>query len=326
MIEPVIGHNDVIGKFLHSRTSGRFHHAWLFEGPRGVGKATAAMNLAAWVLGSSGIDSVGQFAVRDGEVVQHIVAGSHPDFRILRKTHHENGKPRQDIPVEDIRKLTSFFSLKPALGGYRVAVIDSLDELNPNGMNALLKTLEEPPKNCLLILIHHGQSGLLPTIRSRCQRLRFSSLDREVVETVLSVRHPDTVIPDTLIEVASGSPGLVHAYADIESQSLLSTLEELRDKAWPKVSPQLINRLLQEMIKSETHFNLAMHFIDHWFSKTALMQELPPQSSAAVAQTWQNIRRETGKSIALKLDLAETCAKCLGQIQNLAKRVSAYAV
>lgn len=326
MIAPVIGHNAVIAKFLHSRASGRFQHAWLFEGAKGVGKATAAVNLAAFVLGATEQNTRGEFAVQDGEVVQHLIAGSHPDFRVLRKSDHESGKPRQDIPVEDIRKLSSFFSLKPALGGYRVAIIDSLDELNPNGMNALLKTLEEPPKNCLLILVHHGQSGLLPTIRSRCQRLRFQPLERDNVETVLKSNHPDTEIQDTLIDISSGSPGLVHAYAEIENQSLLSTLSELKDKAWPNVSPQLLNRLLQEMIKSETHLNLAMHYIDHWFAESALDVDQHAYNSAAIAQAWQNIRRDTGKSLALKLDLAETCGKCLGQIQSLAKRVNAYAV
>lgn len=320
MVSPVFGHHHTIAEFLKARNSGRFHHAWLFEGPKGTGKATAALNLATHLLGAENDLTADRYSVCDGEVRQHIVAGSHPDFRIIRKEDHETGKPRQDIAVDDLRKLSGFFSLKPAMGGYRVAIVDSIDELNPNGANALLKTLEEPPKNCVLILIYHRQAGLLPTIRSRCQRLRFSPMGDDLVRKILAHHSSDVDISDKIIHLAAGSPGKALAYLQADSTHLLTVLEELTEKSWPRVGSDQFNRLLRAMSSSEILFDLTLHYIEDWF-KSKIESQASIVESAAIAKTWEAIQIQSGQSVHLKLDLTERSAKCVAQLQSLAKRL-----
>ncbi len=323
LIKPVIGHEEQINRFLKARSSGRFHHAWLFEGPKGIGKATTARNLAASLLGSStGVDQQGRFFVRHDGVVDKLIAGSHPDFRYLEKEEATGAKAKQDIPVSALRQLTSFFELKPALGGYRVAIIDALDELNPSGANALLKTLEEPPAQCVLILIYHKQSGLLPTIRSRCQKLTFEPLKEREVRAVLSETETAGDVTDELLKLAAGSPGIAQAYQELDSAHLISTLNEVFRTAWPQPTSIQLNRLLQIMAVSETHLDLTLHFIDHWLAELG-QQDLKPALLRLSGRVWQDIHIDAGRGSGLKLDLTERSAQCLNRIQMMAREFEA---
>jgi DNA polymerase-3 subunit delta' len=101
-----------------------------------------------------------------------IAAQSHPDLMVLERWSEANPS-RKTIPVDEARKLPEFFSKAPAIGDYRVAIIDSADDLNVNAANAVLKTLEEPSGRGVLLLVSHAPGRLLPTIRSRCRRLTF---------------------------------------------------------------------------------------------------------------------------------------------------------
>ena len=184
----IIGHDaaeTAAGEALHD---GRIHHAWLLQGPSGLGKARFAKRFAARLLGAQRLSGAGLLdSAPNDPVVEKIEASSHPDLRWLRREPGEKGKLPLFISVDRVREdVVNFITLKPALGGRRVCVIDSVDELNTNGANALLKSLEEPPPNCVLLLIHHGQTSLLPTIRSRCRVVRFGALSDEQVGAVLA--------------------------------------------------------------------------------------------------------------------------------------------
>src|SRR5262249_5465619 len=100
---------------------------------------------------------------------RRIAAQAHGDLLVLERTINEkSGKLRQDIQVDDVRRTVTFFGSTAGEGGWRVAIVDSIDELNPHGANALLKVLEEPPRRALLLLVSHSAARVLPTIRSRC--------------------------------------------------------------------------------------------------------------------------------------------------------------
>ncbi len=183
---PLTGHRDAEDAFRDAVERGQLHHSWLIEGPEGIGKARFALRLAAWMLGAAGGDLTRLDEPSDDPVLRKILAGSHPDIQIIERQLNDRGRPAQDITVDQVRRLTDFFTLKPALGGWRIAIIDSADELNRNAANALLKTLEEPPDRGLLFLIHHGRRPLLPTLRSRCRRLRLSRLKPDATAAVLN--------------------------------------------------------------------------------------------------------------------------------------------
>ena len=158
------------GALLAASARGRLHHAWLLTGPEGVGKASFAYRAARWLLGAGLDPAFGPLGSSpDAPVARLISAESHPDLLVL-----ERSADKKAIPVEEARRLPEFFAKAPAMAPYRVAIIDSADDLNVNSANAVLKTLEEPPPRGVLFLVSHAPGGLIATIRSRCRRLAFA--------------------------------------------------------------------------------------------------------------------------------------------------------
>jgi len=194
--------------FLEALDRGRLHHAWLLTGPEGVGKATFAFRAARRLLGAAPDQRFGLLGSSPSHPVSlQVAARSHPDLMVLERAV-EGGKPRKVIPVDEARKLPEFFSKSPSSAPYRVAIVDAVDDMNANAANALLKTLEEPPERGVLFLISHAPGGLLPTIRSRCRRLRFAPWDEADVAGFVS-SHAGANAEDAirLARMSAGAPG-----------------------------------------------------------------------------------------------------------------------
>ena len=180
----LISHADAEQAMLDAYRSGRMPHAWLIGGPAGIGKATLAYRMARFVLAhpdpaAPAVKTASTLAVPDEHpVAQRIAAQAHPDLLVLERVINEKtGKLFTVIRVEDVRQTVSFFGSTAGEGGWRVCIVDTADELqDPQGANALLKILEEPPRNALLLLVSHTPARLLPTIRSRCRRLMLRPL------------------------------------------------------------------------------------------------------------------------------------------------------
>lgn len=171
--ERVIGQDGAVSQFTDAATGGRLHHAWMLAGPRGVGKATLAWAIARWLLSGA----AGPFEAADDGVARRVAALSEPRLHLVRRPWDDKaGRLSALITVDEIRRLLSFFRLSAAEGGRRVAIIDAADDLNPNAANALLKLLEEPPADAVILIVAHQPARLLPTIRSRCRSLRLSPL------------------------------------------------------------------------------------------------------------------------------------------------------
>jgi DNA polymerase III subunit delta' len=159
--------------FLDALGRGRLHHAWLLTGPEGIGKATFAYRAARRLLVAAADPAFGLLgADPEDPVCRQIMARSHPDLLVLERDL-EDGKTRKAIPVEEARAFPEFFAKTRAAAPYKVAIIDAADDLNTNAANAVLKTLEEPPELGVIFLVSHAPGALLPTLRSRCRRLRF---------------------------------------------------------------------------------------------------------------------------------------------------------
>lgn len=214
---PLLGHEAAEAQMVDAVRSGRLAHAWLIEGPRGVGKATLAFRFARFLLsGANGGESGGLFGdtaprldvADDHRTSRLIAAGSHPDLLALERSYDEKAKRlRKVITAEEARSVADFMHLTPAEGGWRVAIVDSVDDLNPTSMNALLKILEEPPKRAVLLLIYHGAGRILPTIRSRCRRLVLKPLEAGVLDRLLAAQAPDLPAEERgpLAQLARGS-------------------------------------------------------------------------------------------------------------------------
>jgi DNA polymerase-3 subunit delta' len=172
------GPTDHEDAFLGALARGRLHHAWMVTGPQGLGKATFAYRAARRLLGAAPDAERGPLgASRTDPVSRQIIGRAHPDLLVLQRDP-EDGKTRRNIPVEEARELSVFFSKSPAAAPYRVAIIDTADDLNTGAANALLKTLEEPPARGVIFLLATSPGALLPTIRSRCRRVAVHTPER----------------------------------------------------------------------------------------------------------------------------------------------------
>jgi DNA polymerase-3 subunit delta' len=222
----IVGQDRAVEQFASAWATRKLHHAWLLAGPKGVGKASFAFAAARRVLADAvgaPSDLPGVETSDDHRMVKLIEAGSHPDMRWLERLPREKAEGlARNISVDQVRGLGDLFDLSPAMSDWRVAVIDSVDELEASGANALLKMLEEPPPNCLFFLVSHAPGRLLPTIRSRCRRLDFQSLGDDAMTSILESQAPELSAGERqkIIPMAFGSAGRALAFAELSLAKL----------------------------------------------------------------------------------------------------------
>ena len=217
--------------FVAAIQSGSMHHAWIFAGPEGVGKARFAMLAARRLLAGPGEGQ--DFAIPPGDRTQQLIdSGAHPDLKLLQRLPRDEKKPEQglarSIKVDQVRELDHFFGVKPTYSDRRVVVIDAADDLErPGASNALLKNLEEPPAGTVFLLVSQAPGRLLPTIRSRCRMLRFDALDDSDMRAALGDAGVASGEIDELIRVGQGSPARALAMAGLDMAALDKTLADL---------------------------------------------------------------------------------------------------
>jgi len=238
------GHDEQKQALHRAIMSGRFPHAWIFSGPAGIGKATLAYRLARFILKYPPDKELSDFPKQatldipgNDVVFQQVAAQSHPGLKIIKRPYdHRTKRLKSDIPVDEIRSLHKLFNATTTDGGWRIALIDCADEMNRNAANALLKMLEEPPKNSVIILISHQSGALLPTIRSRCRMLHFKALSQQHIlqimdEHLASGFDLDAGERTTIARLANGSAGNALQLASGSGlkahENLISLLESL---------------------------------------------------------------------------------------------------
>ncbi len=221
----ILGHDRWAAAFDHIVRRGRLAHAYLFVGPAGVGKHLFARELAKALLCETPKEILA--ACDTCAACKLVVAGTHPDLLELQRPEDKN-----EFPIDLIRDLIANFALKPARQHGKIAILNDADDLNDTAANGFLKTLEEPPPGSLLILIGTHLEGQLPTIRSRCQVVRFAPLGNDLVRSIL-VKN-EAADPDRLVRLAGGSPGRAVLLADPELWAFRAKL--LHGLAQPKVA------------------------------------------------------------------------------------------
>ena len=313
----VFGHDAAKAELIDAFTTGRLHHGWMFKGTRGIGKFRLAMQFAAAILSGDNIT----LDMDENDHIAHLMRnGSHPDLRIVQCPFDDKGKQKAEIPVSTLRELIKFFSLRPAMGGWRVAIIDSLDELNRNGENAILKTLEEPPPKCLIILIVHGEAQVLPTIRSRCRVLRLEQLDKLDAEKALE---NIGLSPDDAKETlgyAPGRPGIALKLKSPEARQSARTARSAASHS-SRIDFKHLSEVLTSASKSTEAFDAA-------FSSLCgvAYSEAKKADSAVAAGTWaqthQNLIALAAETKALNQDKSQAVANAIMQIQRTGRQVS----
>lgn len=213
---PLLGHMECQTQLKQAFDEGRPHHGLILSGEHGIGKRKLACQIAAWVMSRpQGETLFGEAETADiwnlnpsHEEARLVFNQAHPDVRII-SSEDENATKSGQIKVDAIRQLGQFLGQTPARGGWRIAIIDTIDAVNRNGANAMLKMLEEPPDNAMIIVLAHKLSGVLPTIKSRCIVNRLSPLEHADTLSVLNYIWPegDPQQLDILANLCDGAPG-----------------------------------------------------------------------------------------------------------------------
>jgi DNA polymerase-3 subunit delta' len=234
--ELLLGQDAALTRAARALRAGRPPSAWLITGPPGIGKATLAYRIARYLLafGASDAGPDDLSVPPDNPAARQVNAQSHPGLLVLKRAiNSKTGKLMTVLSVDEIRRLADFFGMTSGAGGWRVAIVDTADDMNDNAANALLKMLEEPPANAMLLLLSNTPGRLLPTIRSRCQRLDLRPLDGATLEKALARHLPDAGAAEraSLARLSGGSLGAALTLATGEGGALAQEADRLIDNA-----------------------------------------------------------------------------------------------
>ena len=224
----LLEHQEILAGFRRAIERGRLASTFLFVGPAGIGKRTFATKLAQALFCETHSDTELEACGHCPSCAQ-VAAGTHPDLEYVCKPADKAYIPLEtfigDKEHRNREGLCHRIALKPMRGRRKIAIIDDADHLNAEGANCLLKTLEEPPAKSLIILIGTSAQRQLPTIRSRCQIIRFGPLSPESVETLL-LRHGLIESPEEAQSLAAMSDGSLQGALSIRDESM----REFRDQ------------------------------------------------------------------------------------------------
>ena len=282
----LFGHQEAETTVATARESGRFPHAWLVCGPQGIGKATLAYRMTRWVLAGGVSDQGGGmfgdaprslYLPPEAGTFRRVISGGHPDFRALSRP-----EGKASIPVDDVRTILNFIHQTPAESAWKAIVVDSADELNTSGANAILKVLEEPPPHTMFVLVSHAPGRLLLTIRSRCRKLVLSPLSDDIMLKLLAQHAPEVSETDArlLVQLGEGSIGTALDYAQAGGIDLYRAAMVLLSNPAQPDAKQLYGLADMLSVKSaEQSYNAFRTMLDWWMKRAIRAQvtgERPP--------------------------------------------------
>ncbi len=250
------GHERPIDFLRRAWKNGRLAHAYLFTGPRGIGKLATARALA---LGLN--CDVSPFeACGDCPSCRTIAAGTHPDVRTIAGPLKE----RRDISIDQVRELQRELGFRSMSQHPKIGIINDAEMLTVQAQNALLKTLEEPGGDTVLVLVAVNAANLAPTILSRCQRLGFDALPTAVVRELIAQHGRGGTEADALAAFADGSPGRALALdADFfasRRREILTRLAGLRGQGFERLSA-----FAQEIASDGDELEATLTVIASWY-------------------------------------------------------------
>lgn len=300
----LFGHREAEAALLTAYRSGRIPHAWLIGGPQGIGKATLAYRMARFVLAHSqplapAVQRAENLAIDpDDAVARQVAAGSHGGLLTLERTANDRGVMRTVITVDETRETIAFFGSTAAAEGWRVCIVDTVDELNPNAANALLKILEEPPQQSLFLLVSHAPARVLATIQSRCRKLRLRPLATDdVIAAAAAAAELDPNDP-ALREATEASEGSVARALTLLGGDALKLQQRTAAllARLPQVDPRELHTLGDSLGTSDRVALAAfIDGIDRWIAERLHADEANANQNlprlARLAEVWEKIVR-----------------------------------
>ena len=325
----LFGHAEAERTLLEAYQSTRMPHAWLIGGGPGIGKATLAYRLARFVLAhpdpqGSDVQNATSLAVApDHPVARRIAVQAQGDLLVLERVINEQtGKLYTVIRVDDVRRSVSFFGSTAGEGGWRIAIVDAVDELQREGANALLKVLEEPPERTLLLLISHSPGRELPTLRSRCRRLLLRPLAADdVARAVQAATGRDAADLEVVqaVDAADGSVGRALRFLDGPAlalrQRVLALLAQL-----PNPDPRALHALGDALSGTEPQTLAAfIDLVNAWLSDRLDADARSAAHMAKAAQTWEKVNRAARDVEAYNLERKPLVFSVFGLLAETAR-------
>ena len=357
-IKQLIGHRKEKILFEDSFFNNTLQHCWLLEGVPGIGKASFAYCAARSILSLNKLQNNDLLLFNDIEDIKEknslnfiydnnnlihnrISENTHSDLKIIEQTQDEKSyEIKELIPVDKVREIESFFSKTSGEGGWRIAIIDSLDNLNKHGSNALLKILEEPPKKCLIFLISHNKSNVLDTIRSRSRVLKFSELNNEdtkfVIEKSTIIKNEEEMKKINIL--AGGSPGKAIILYNNNGLDIYDKIIETFNSI-PELDSRIIDPLLKEISDKKNVFGLKIIsilitiYLNRAYKRSLKLIKLNISNDEKISQDnflkffniadipslWENISTNINLSLNFNLDKKQAIINLLENIKKFNK-------
>jgi DNA polymerase III subunit delta' len=323
----LVGQDRALAVVSRAIRTGRPPQAWLICGSPGVGKATLAYRIARYLLAYGASDKgAGDLNVptKDAASIQ-VAAGSHPGLLVLKRGINPNtGKLMGELSVDEMRRLTGFFGMTSGAGGWRVVVIDTADDMNDHSANALLKFLEEPPSRAMLLLLSNTPGRLLPTIRSRCQRVNLRPLPVHEMEAELMHLLPDATAEEraALARLAGGSLGAALKLGG-EGLMLAREADRMIDAAAQPDIPGLF-ALAEQIGRITDGLDTLGEFLNQALAERIRRRALTGQVGLnRWVDALELLRRSFARTDALHLDPRQTLLSAARTMGTSARRVGA---
>ena len=299
-----VGHRKTEALFLDAYRNNRLPHALLLTGSEGVGKATFALRAARFILSHPDPSSPAVIHARDLYVspenaeAKLIAARSHSDLFFL-ETESEGEKKTKSglIRVDDVRDMLSFFGSTAGKGGWKVAIIDSVDDLNRNSANALLKMLEEPPPRSLFLMVSHRPGKLMPTIRSRSQVYRFKDLSDDELHIILKQSAQGHAM-ETIESAAAYGQGSIKQsmkYLDEARLAMITDIEATLDRL-PEIDRKHMLSMADHFSKKDGNdsFMVFLEVIENWIMRRCKENfSSPGVNIEALTTLWEKIQTQS---------------------------------
>ncbi len=324
----LFGHADAEQALLAAYRSGHCPHAWMICGERGIGKATLAYRMARFVLthpnpASPAVQSASSLAVpAEHPVARRIATQAHGDLLVLERTLNDKGKLRQEIAVEDVRRCVPFFGSTAGEGGWRIAVVDAVDELNAAGANALLKIVEEPPPRALLLLVSHAPGRTLATLRSRCRRLALRPLSPEQVAQAAAIALGKAADDEAIQAAAQAADGSVARALMFLSGHALELRRELTAllQRLPQLDGRALHALGERLVGTEAATLAAfMDTVNSWLSAQLAGGTADKHRLARIAAAWEKVNQAGQETEIYNLDRRPFVFSVFGALAEAAR-------
>lgn len=228
MLSAVTGHNKVKNVLTVSVSENRVGHAYIFEGPRGVGRQTTAKEFAKLLLCENPQNGEPCGVCKNCAMC---AAGSHPDLQIVTNQLYDESKKSTDVLVDTVRNMKKDIYIKPFSSERKIYIMPNADTMNMHAQNSLLKVLEEPPEYCTIILIAENSNLFLPTILSRAVPVKFYPLADSLIADYIKSAYPELSEQSTALAAMSG--GCIGRARELaESDEVI----KLRDELYQRIS------------------------------------------------------------------------------------------